>query len=150
MPEPISSTTVPMDLAKFQDPLLTAKGEERAVVSLTQLHTVWFNTGSLCNITCNNCYMDSSPTNDKLEYLSLSQVVTYLDEVLVEGYPVEKIAFTGGEPFMNKDLPAMIAPAWRDPERWRRLAEDHRAGRALLRLEGLLFATRCLFQPAYP
>ncbi len=108
MPDPISSTSVPMDLAKFQDPLLTAKGEERAVVSLTQLHTVWFNTGSLCNITCNNCYMDSSPTNDKLEYLSLSQVVTYLDEVLVEGYPVEKIAFTGGEPFMNKDLPAMI------------------------------------------
>lgn len=37
-----------------------------------------------------------------------------------------------------EDLPAMIAPAWRDPERWRRLAEDHRAGRALLRLEGLL------------
>ena len=108
MPDPVSSTTVPMDLAKFQDPLLTAKGEERAVVSLTQLRTVWFNTGSLCNITCNNCYMDSSPTNDKLEYLRLSQVVTYLDEVLVEGYPVEKIAFTGGEPFMNKDLPAMI------------------------------------------
>ncbi len=97
-----------MDLAKFQDPLVTAKGEERAMVALTRLRTVWFNTGSLCNITCNNCYMDSSPTNDKLRYLSLSHVVTYLDEIAVEGYPVEEIAFTGGEPFMNKDLPAMI------------------------------------------
>ena len=58
---------------------------------LTRLHTVWFNTGSLCNITCNNCYMDSSPTNDKLEYLSLSQVVTYLDEIVVEGYPLRRL-----------------------------------------------------------
>ena len=33
--------------AKFRDPLVTAKGEERAVVALTRLHTVWFNTGSL-------------------------------------------------------------------------------------------------------
>ena len=97
-----------MDPAKFQDPLVTAKGEERAVVALTRLHTVWFNTGSLCNITCKNCYMDSSPTNDDLGYLSLSHVVDYLDEIAVEGYPVEEIGFTGGEPFMNPDLPAMI------------------------------------------
>ncbi|MDG2206108.1 MAG: radical SAM protein [Alphaproteobacteria bacterium] len=108
MPNLMISRAVPMDPAKFQDPLVTAKGEERAVVALTRLHTVWFNTGSLCNITCKNCYMDSSPTNDNLEYLSLSHVVTYLDEIAVGGYPVEEIAFTGGEPFMNKDLPAMI------------------------------------------
>ena len=100
-----------MDLAKFQDPLVTAKGEERAVVALTRLRTVWFNTGSLCNITCNNCYMDSSPTNDKLGYLSLSHVVTYLDEIAVEGYPVEEIAFTGGEPFMNPHFLAMLEDA---------------------------------------
>ena len=108
MPNSTISHDVPMDPAKFRDPLVTAKGEERAVVALTRLHTVWFNTGSLCNITCKNCYMDSSPTNDHLRYLSLPQVETYLDEIAVEGYPVEMIAFTGGEPFMNKDLPAMI------------------------------------------
>ena len=110
----LSSTTCldfPMDPAKFQDPLVTAKGEERAVVTLTRLHTVWFNTGSLCNITCKNCYMDSSPTNDNLAYLSLSQVETYLDEIAVEGYPVEVIAFTGGEPFMNPEIVAMIEEA---------------------------------------
>jgi hypothetical protein len=35
-------------------------------------------------------------------------------------------------------LPAMVAPAWREGERWRRLAEDRIAGRALLRLDGFL------------
>lgn len=93
---------------KFQDPVVTAKGEERAVVALTHLRTLWFNTGSLCNITCTNCYMESSPKNDRLAYLTLSDVTRYLDEIKVEGYDVEEIAFTGGEPFMNPDLIAML------------------------------------------
>lgn len=93
---------------KFRDPYVTAKGEQRAVVALTRLKTLWFNTGSLCNITCHNCYMDSSPTNDRLAYLNLADVQRYLDEITDENYPVEEIAFTGGEPFMNRDLPDMI------------------------------------------
>jgi len=109
MPPSQHSEAVPLDPAKFQDPLVTAKGEERAVVALTRLRTLWFNTGSLCNITCKNCYMDSSPTNDNLEYLSLDDVRGYLDEIAGQGYPVEEIAFTGGEPFMNKALPAMLS-----------------------------------------
>ncbi|MEL6180755.1 MAG: 2OG-Fe(II) oxygenase, partial [Myxococcota bacterium] len=31
----------------------------------------------------------------------------------------------------------LFASAWREPERWRRLAEERRAGRTLLRLDGL-------------
>lgn len=89
---------------KFKDPKITAKGEERAVVALTHLRTLWFNTGSLCNITCTNCYMESSPKNDKLAYLTLADVTRYLDEIDAEGYDVEEIAFTGGEPFMNPDI----------------------------------------------
>ena len=54
-----------LDPLKFKDPLFTAKGDRRAVVALTNLRTLWFNTGSLCNITCQNCYMDSNPTNDR-------------------------------------------------------------------------------------
>jgi hypothetical protein len=96
---------------KFQDPLTTAKGEERAVVALTHLSTLWFNTGSLCNIACVNCYMDSSPTNDDLVYLSLEDVVGYLDQVRDQNIPLREVAFTGGEPFMNRDLPAMMATA---------------------------------------
>ena len=109
MPDSSNIEALAIDPAKFRDPMVTAKGEERAVVALTRLQTLWFNTGSLCNITCKNCYMDSSPTNDDLVYLSLDDVRGYLDEIADEGLPVEEIAFTGGEPFMNKDLPAMLA-----------------------------------------
>ena len=97
-----------LDPRKFKDPRVTANGEERAVVALTRLRTLWFNTGSLCNITCRNCYMESSPTNDSLAYLTLAEVRRYLDEVAAERLPVEEIAFTGGEPFMNRALPDMI------------------------------------------
>jgi len=97
-----------LDPAKFQDPFVTAKGEERAAVALSSLRTLWFNTGSLCNITCVGCYMDSSPTNDRLAYISHADVVPYLDEIVADGWPVEEIGFTGGEPFMNRALPAIL------------------------------------------
>lgn len=93
---------------KFVDPALTAKGERRATVHLKQLETLWFNTGTLCNITCQNCYIESSPKNDRLVYVSLSDVTTYLDEVRTEKYPVKVIGFTGGEPFMNPDMVAIL------------------------------------------
>jgi hypothetical protein len=38
--------------AKFRDRVLTAKGEQRAWVSLKRLRTLWFNTATLCNLTC--------------------------------------------------------------------------------------------------
>ena len=108
MPNGMLNDFVSIDPNKFQDPILTAKGEKRAVVALTKLQTLWFNTGSLCNITCINCYMDSSPKNDDLAHLSLNDVTPYLDEIKAEGYGVEEIAFTGGEPFMNPNLIAML------------------------------------------
>ncbi|MEG3617216.1 radical SAM protein [Magnetovibrio sp. PR-2] len=98
----------PIDPAKFQDPLVTAKGEIRATVGLSGLKTLWFNTGSLCNITCDNCYMDSSPTNDDLVYLAQGHVQHYLEEIATNGWSIDEIGFTGGEPFMNKDLVAML------------------------------------------
>ncbi|MFN8920540.1 MAG: radical SAM protein [Hyphomonadaceae bacterium] len=89
---------------KFQDPLRTAKGEERAFVAFDGFQTLWFNTGTLCNITCVNCYIESSPTNDRLVYLSPQDVVPFLDE-LAEVQPGSiEIGFTGGEPFLNPDI----------------------------------------------
>ena len=108
MPNGMLNDFVSIDPNKFQDPILTAKGEKRAVVALTKLQTLWFNTGSLCNITCVNCYMDSSPKNDDLAHLSLNDVTPYLDEIKAEGFGVEEIAFTGGEPFMNPNLISML------------------------------------------
>ncbi len=98
----------PLSPDKFRDPLVTGKGERRATVPLTGLQTLWFNTGTLCNLTCRNCYIESSPRNDRLAYLSLAEVVTYLDEIAAEQLPTQLVGFTGGEPFMNPALPDML------------------------------------------
>ncbi|WP_438938414.1 radical SAM protein [Aliiruegeria sabulilitoris] len=99
---------------KFSDPNRTADGEERAQVALSDPQTLWFNTGTLCNITCRNCYIDSSPENDALVYITADEVETYLDQLEERGWGVREIGFTGGEPFMN---PEMIEMARRSLER---------------------------------
>ena len=104
----VSQSNAAADYKKFIDPNVTAKGEQRAVVGLTHLKTLWFNTGSLCNIACQNCYMESTPKNDALVYLSAQDVEKFLNEACAENLPLEEIAFTGGEPFMNKALIAML------------------------------------------
>lgn len=98
----------PLDPAKFRDPHLTAKGEQRASVAMTGLHTLWFNTGTLCNLACKSCYIESSPRNDALVYISLAEVTAYLDEIAGLSLPTREIAFTGGEPFMNPDIVAIL------------------------------------------
>lgn len=97
-----------LDPAKFKDARVTAKGETRARVGLRALETLWFNTGTLCNLTCRNCYIESSPRNDRLVYLTAAEVAAYLDEIERDGHGTKLIGFTGGEPFMNPDLPAML------------------------------------------
>ena len=94
---------------KFRDPRTTAKGEKRATVALRALETLWFNTGTLCNLTCRNCYIESSPRNDRLAYLTAAEVGTFLNEVAQRRLPVGTVGFTGGEPFMNPDLVPMLA-----------------------------------------
>ncbi|VXC56726.1 Radical SAM protein [Oceanicaulis sp. 350] len=91
-------------LIKFSDPLVTAKGETRASVGFDTLKTLWFNTGTLCNIECKNCYILSSPTNDALVYLTEADVASYLDEIDSLGFGPVEIGFTGGEPFMNPEM----------------------------------------------
>ncbi|MEZ5946990.1 MAG: radical SAM protein [Hyphomonas sp.] len=86
--------------AKFAHPDVTAKGETRASVGWAGLKTLWFNTGTLCNIECRNCYILSSPKNDRLVYLTLADVVPYLDEIEGE----VEIGITGGEPFMCPEI----------------------------------------------
>lgn len=97
--------------AKFADPDWTAKREPRARVRLEALRTLWINTGSLCNIECRNCYIESSPENDRLAYISRAEVRAYLDEIARDGWPVSEIGFTGGEPFMNPDIIGMLGDA---------------------------------------
>jgi uncharacterized Fe-S cluster-containing radical SAM superfamily protein len=93
--------------APFSDPDLTLDGEQRALVRFRTLETLWFNTGTVCNIECAHCYIESGPRNDRIAYLTVADVLPYLDEIRSLGYPTREIAFTGGEPFMNPDMTAM-------------------------------------------
>lgn len=99
---------------KFEHPEITADGDTRASVSLSHPETLWFNTGTLCNITCVNCYIESSPTNDRLVYITADEVTDYLDQLDARKWNVREIGFTGGEPFMN---PEMIDMTQRSLER---------------------------------
>ena len=92
---------------KFQDRYLTAAGEKRASVRLSDPQTLWFNTGTLCNIECVNCYIESSPSNDRLVYITEAEVADYLDQLEDRRWGVREIGFTGGEPFMNPEMIAM-------------------------------------------
>lgn len=82
-----------------------------ARVKLAALETLWINTGSLCNLSCAACFMESTPRNDALAYMSAGEVSNLLDEIAQEKLGTRTIGFTGGEPFLNRDLPAMLEDA---------------------------------------
>ncbi len=108
---PFASEPTRLAPGKFANAARTASGEARATVGLEKLETLWINTGTLCNLACANCYIESTPRNDRLEYISAAEVAGYLDEIARDGLPTRQIGFTGGEPFMNRALPAMLEDA---------------------------------------
>jgi molybdenum cofactor biosynthesis enzyme MoaA len=93
---------------KFKNQKVTADGSNRAFIEARNIKTLWFNTGTLCNIECKNCYIESSPKNDRLVYLTFEEVKSFIDETLDKNLGTNEIGFTGGEPFMNKDIMKMI------------------------------------------
>jgi len=101
----------PVTAAKFSDPQVTADGSARAWVAPHTLETLWINTGSLCNLACTNCYIESTPTNDALAYITAAEVATLLDEAAGESMGLREIGFTGGEPFLNPEFTPMLGDA---------------------------------------
>lgn len=101
----------PSPLKKFSDPDWTTTGERRASVPSTGLKTLWVNTGTICNIECANCYIESSQANDRIAWFTIDDLRTYLDEARALNLPVDEIGFTGGEPFINPHAGFMIAEA---------------------------------------
>ena len=97
------------------------------------LDTLWFQVaGTLCNLKCTHCFISCSPTNHSHEMLTLQEVRARLAESVPLG--VREYYFTGGEPFMNPDILAMLEETLRQgpasvltngllltPERCRRL-----------------------------
>jgi len=93
---------------KFSHPQVTAKGTTRASVPFQELKTLWFNTGTLCNLACANCYIESSPRNDRLSFISAADVIPYLDEIRQNNLKTQHIGYTGGEPFINPDFMSIL------------------------------------------
>ena len=93
---------------KFENKFLTSDNKARAFIQAKKIQTLWFNTGTLCNLTCKNCYIESSPKNDRLAYLSFEEFKTFVNESIQNEMGTKEIGFTGGEPFMNKDIFKMI------------------------------------------
>jgi sulfatase maturation enzyme AslB (radical SAM superfamily) len=104
-------TAPDQSLGKFTHPDHTAQGQPRARVPLDRLETLWINTGTLCNITCQNCYIESSPTNDRLAYITAAEARSFLDEIVRNRLGTREIGFTGGEPFLNPDMLTMAGDA---------------------------------------
>ena len=105
------------------------------VAPLRSLDTLWFQVaGTVCNLACTHCFVSSSPSNHTHEALTLAEIIPYLEEAASLG--VREFYFTGGEPFLNPEMEAILAktldygPAnvltnglLLDPERCTRLAE---------------------------
>jgi molybdenum cofactor biosynthesis enzyme MoaA len=99
------------------------------------LDTLWFQVaGTLCNLQCTHCFISCSPTNHSHEMLTLGDVRRRLQEAAALG--VREYYFTGGEPFMNPEMLAILEETLRQgpasvltngllltPERCRRLRE---------------------------
>jgi len=128
---------------------------ERSPVSLVALHapkvpllsldTVWFQVaGTLCNLTCHHCFISCGPGNRSHEMMARAEVARYLEEVGDLG--VKDLYFTGGEPFLNREILGILEDALRVAPTTvltnATLIDDRRAGD----LAALARATRYSFE----
>ena len=69
----------------------------------SHLSTLWVQvTGTWCNLQCVHCINASGPKNPWLNSLDSATVKRSIKEA--EGLGVKEIYFTGGEPFLHKDI----------------------------------------------
>src|SRR5918999_4532311 len=85
---------------------------ESPSVELGHLDDLWFQVaGTLCNLTCQHCFISCSPHNHSFGFLKLEDVRCRLEESVVLG--VKEYYFTGGEPFLNPELTQMLVETLR-------------------------------------
>lgn len=85
-----------------KDWLATSAGKPRGYIQSETLKELWFHTGTACNLHCPFCLEGSKPGDNRLNRITLNDVKPFLDQAL--GLGVEKFSFTGGEPFIVKDM----------------------------------------------
>lgn len=85
-----------------EDWLTTPDGEPRGYIQPKTLKELWFHTGTTCNLRCPFCLEGSKPGDNRLNRITLKDVAPFMDQAVSLG--VEKFSFTGGEPFVIKDM----------------------------------------------
>ena len=80
----------------------TQSGDPRGYIQPGRLKELWFHTGTRCNLGCDFCLEGASPSSKRLDAPTLEEVKPYIDQALA--MEVEKFSFTGGEPFLVKDI----------------------------------------------
>lgn len=98
-----------MEVISHDNWLYTPQGESRGYIQPHALTELWFHTGTKCNLACDFCLEGSSPSDKRLETPKLAEIKPYIDEALALG--VEQFSFTGGEPFLAKDIIDILAYA---------------------------------------
>ena len=96
------------------DPAATAPASPEGAprIGLQALDTLWFQVGgTVCNLACTHCFVSCSPTNHTHEFLGLAEVERTLEEAAALG--VREYYFTGGEPFLNPEMEAILAATLR-------------------------------------
>ncbi len=94
---------------RSQDWYFTPDNQPRGYIDPHTLRELWFHTGTACNLACPFCLEGSGPADDRLQLVKLPDVVPFIDEALELG--VEQFSFTGGEPFLAKDLVKILTYA---------------------------------------
>lgn len=80
----------------------TPDGKPRGFIQSHALEELWFHTGTACNLACPFCLEGSKPGDGRLDLLRFDDAMPFIGEALTLG--VKQFSFTGGEPFINKDL----------------------------------------------
>jgi len=87
----------------------TPEGDPRGYIQPHTLSELWFHTGTACNLSCPFCLEGSKPGDNRLQQITLGEAQPFIDAALDLG--VEQFSFTGGEPFINKDIFDSLAHA---------------------------------------
>jgi len=76
-------------------------------VPFRSLDTLWFQVaGTVCNLQCTHCFLSCAPSNHSHGMLTLDEVRRRLEEA--EPLGVKEYYFTGGEPFLNPEMLAIL------------------------------------------
>lgn len=97
--------------AQSHDWFYTPEGEPRGYIDPHELRELWFHTGTACNLECPFCLEGSGPADKRLQLVKLHDVAPFIDEALALG--VSQFSFTGGEPFLAKDMVKILEYASR-------------------------------------